>query len=90
VQGAVCGQSLVGSAVLAWRGGVPFVEKARRAQAAGAAALVVVNTGANDELFFMQGHRHPDGRADEGDDLTIAAVSVQSAFCGHGPLGGER
>lgn len=40
-------------AVLVWRGKCPFVEKAANAQAAGAAAVVVVTDETGESLFFL-------------------------------------
>lgn len=40
-------------AVLVWRGECPFVEKAANAQAAGAAAVIVVTDETGASLFFL-------------------------------------
>ena len=58
---------------LALRGGVNFVEKARAVQAAGAAALIVLNTEV--ENFVPNA---PDD--DDGADVTIPVVCVSAAF----------
>ncbi len=53
--------SLAGQIALADRGVCSFVQKAARAKAAGAIALVVVNTTGGDEIFYMSGF--PSSRA---------------------------
>ena len=67
-----------GAVVVIDRGAVPLVEKARRAQAAGAAAAVIVNT--DERPLLAHGHRHRDGTHDLGEDITIPVLVVaQSA-----------
>lgn len=52
------------------RGGVSFVEKARRAQAAGAAAVLFVNT--DEELFVIGGE-------DGDEDISIPVVMIRAS-----------
>ena len=67
-----------GSVAVIERGAVPLVEKARRAQAAGAAAVVIVNT--DERPLLAHGHRHRDGTHDLGLDIQIPVLVVaQSA-----------
>ena len=66
-----------GTAVLLKRGGVPFVEKARRAAGIGAAAVIIVNT--EQQHFVMQGHQyndslHTDRQTDSGEGLESLPV----------------
>jgi hypothetical protein len=64
-----------GALVLVTRGAVPFVEKARRVAAAGAAAIVIVNNV--NEPYVAHGHQYSDGRIDDGDGITIPVVCVR-------------
>ena len=71
-------EGMSGSVAVCMRGGVPFIDKARRAQAAGAVALIVVNSSGEsepepDSLFAM-------GCADEAEDpITIPVVGIGAA-----------
>ena len=69
------GADVRGALVLVSRGAVPFVEKARRVAAAGAAGIVIVNNV--DEPYVAHGHQYPDGRVDDGDGITIPVVCVR-------------
>ena len=60
------------------RGGVPLVEKVRRAQEAGAAAALVIN--ADDTPLLAHAHAHGDGRVDMGDDIAAGAHSAALAL----------
>lgn len=64
-----------GALVLVTRGSVPFVEKARRVAAAGAAGVVIVNNV--NEPYVAHGHQYSDGRVDNGDGITIPVVCVR-------------
>jgi hypothetical protein len=65
VKEAVSDVFVCAAVAVAVRGGCPFVEKVRRLVAAGAVAVIIVNT--SDEKFFrIEGHRHGDGFADLG------------------------
>eukprot|EP01043_Picozoa_sp_COSAG02_P066062 COSAG02_NODE_10162_length_2005_cov_2.521511_1_plen_186_part_10 len=61
-------QDLAGNVAIIDRGVVPVVEKARRAQQAGAIAVFLVNT--EDKGFTPSGHG-----ADKGKDITIPVVT---------------
>ena len=71
-------EELRGHIAVCTRGGVPFIEKARRAQESGAVALIVVNAGGENEL-------EPDllfemGSAVDGDEpMTIPVIGVGAA-----------
>ena len=65
----------LGAVVVVKRGGVPFVEKARHAQQAGAAAVVIVNTA--HEPYMAHGHTYADGRVDDGRGLSVPVVCVK-------------
>ena len=69
------GADVRGALVLVTRGAVPFVEKARRVAAAGAAGIVIVNNV--NEPYVAHGHQYPDGRVDDGDGITIPVVCVR-------------
>jgi hypothetical protein len=62
--------SLSGCVAVIERGGVSFVQKARRAQAAGATAVLFVNT--DEELFVIGGE-------DGDDDITLPVVMVRAS-----------
>ena len=51
--------------VIAMRGSVPFVDKVRRLAAAGAIAVVIVNSS-GEKFFRIKGHYTGDGPADLG------------------------
>ena len=53
-----------GAIVLVRRGRTPFIEKARLCQAAGASAVVLVNS--EDSAYFCRGHVYENGEADHG------------------------
>ena len=70
----------LGAVVVVKRGGVPFVEKARHAQQAGAAAVVIVNTA--HEPYMAHGHTYSDGRVDDGRGLSVPVVCLRyGALC---------
>ena len=62
--------ALAGAVAVIGRGVVPFLEKVRRAQAAGAVGVIIVNS--EDELLPI--------RDDEAGDITIPIVCVASSF----------
>jgi hypothetical protein len=62
-------QDLVGCVAVIDRGVVPVVEKARRAQQAGAIAVFLINT--EEKAFAPSGHG-----ADKGKDITIPVVTI--------------
>ena len=64
-------ESMVGAVAIIKRGGCSFVEKARRAMAAGAIAVVIVNTD--------DGLREPGDPDNEGRDISIPVVSVAAS-----------
>jgi hypothetical protein len=63
---------LVGCVAVIDRGVVPVVEKARRAQQAGAIAVFLINT--EEQAFAPSGHG-----ADQGKDITIPVVTIPRA-----------
>jgi ubiquitin carboxyl-terminal hydrolase L3 len=70
--------ALSGQIAVCTRGAVPFIEKARRAQASGAVALLVLNAGGESEpepdLLFGFG-----GAGDAEEPITIPVVGVGAA-----------
>ena len=67
--------ALAGQIAYCVRGEVPFVAKARRAQAVGAAALVVANGGKDDsDVLFGMG-----GADDDEEPITIPVIGVGAA-----------
>ena len=66
-----------GAVVVIQRGAVPLVDKARRAQMAGAAAAVIVNT--DERPLLAHGHRHRDGTYDLGEDIHIPVLVVSQS-----------
>ncbi len=62
----VNGEAMKGKVVVVGRGVLPFVEKARRVQAAGAICMVVINSA--DELYKFAG---------QGEDIKIPVVCVK-------------
>jgi hypothetical protein len=70
-------RSVSGCVVVIDRGGVPFVTKARHAQAAGAVGVILVND--TDEPLTAHGHRNLDGTIDGGADVSIPVVCVRKS-----------
>ena len=66
-----------GAVVVIQRGAVPLVDKARRAQMAGAAAAVIVNT--DERPLLAHGHRHRDGSHDLGQDIQIPVLVISQS-----------
>jgi hypothetical protein len=66
-----------GAVVVIQRGAVPLVDKARRAQMAGAAAALIVNT--DERPLLAHGHRHRDGSHDLGQDIQIPVLVVSQS-----------
>ena len=66
-----------GAVVVCDRGRVPFVTKARHAQNAGAAGVILIND--TDEPLAAHGHTNPDGTADNGLDVTIPVLCVRKS-----------
>ena len=64
-------ESMVGAVAIIKRGGCSFVEKARRAMAAGAIAVVIVNTD--------DGLMEPGDPNNEGRDISIPVVLVAAS-----------
>ena len=64
-----------GCVVVIERGGVPFVTKARHAQAAGAVAVILVND--TDEPLTAHGHQNLDGTVDPGADVVLPVLCVR-------------
>jgi hypothetical protein len=65
-------EATCGNIAVAERGGVSFVEKARRAQDAGAIALVVINSDEADFVLLAM-------ETDPGDDIAIPVVCVRQS-----------
>ena len=64
-----------GCVVVIDRGEVPFVTKARNAQAAGAVGVILVND--TDEPLSAHGHQNLDGTADAGADVVVPVLCVR-------------
>ena len=69
-----------GAIAVVERGNIPVVEKARRCQDAGAAAVIVINT--DEEPMMTRGHRHSDGWVDAGGDIEIPVLVVPRSAAG--------
>ena len=65
-ESAIVNGEAQGAVAVIQRGAVPLVEKARRAQSAGAAAALIVN--ADERPLLAHDHRHRDGSYDSGQD----------------------
>ena len=68
------GQDMQGAVVLVERGGCPFVDKAKAAQAAGAVAVIVFNSGRSGSAFPLLAV--PPGREGDGRAVTVPVGSV--------------